>query len=118
MGIVYLFRANKHDLFKIGFTDGDPERRLGEVQTGCPYRLSIYAYIDLNGKIDAQVVERAIHRELARCRMSGEWFAISLERANEVIRCYGESPKAQEWGVKVCLRQSSEQIAIREEVTT
>ena len=57
--------------FKVGISR-DPYKRLAQLQTGCPFRLSLY-YGDLAS--DAAVRdEKEIHRRLSLFTTAGEWF--------------------------------------------
>jgi hypothetical protein len=42
-GTVYIIRAVDTNFVKVGFTQGDPRKRLRELQTGCPLRLEVEA---------------------------------------------------------------------------
>lgn len=54
---------------KIGFTKSDPEGRLGNLQNGSPYGLS------LEGVIEGELRhEQRIHELLAKHHIRGEWF--------------------------------------------
>lgn len=72
--MVYFIEAVGAGLVKIGFTDGNPEDRLKQLQTGCPHALRLRAAMhgDLNR-------EKAMHQQFAHLRESGEWFRLTLE---------------------------------------
>lgn len=61
---------------KIGFA-ADVERRLCQLQTGCPYPIQVFAVIP----DCAPPVERVFHTALAEYRGVGEWF-----QHNEVLK--------------------------------
>jgi hypothetical protein len=44
--VIYIINAMGTDLYKIGFTDGNIEKRLASLQTGCPDKLTITATLD------------------------------------------------------------------------
>ena len=46
MATVYFFKVGDKELFKIGKTTGDPEKRLKAVSTGSAYPLEIYKLIE------------------------------------------------------------------------
>lgn len=71
-GKIYVFGNMKENICKIGFSV-DPEKRLDEVQTGCPYDLFILAIFD--GTIS---LEKQLHRQYRqyRTRNKGEWFRL------------------------------------------
>lgn len=68
---LYILQSQGTGAIKIGRSD-DPERRLGEVQTGCPYRLRIILVAK-----DMGYREKSVHRAMRRHRTrqaDGEWF--------------------------------------------
>lgn len=71
---VYFVRARgKPQRLKIGKAS-DPERRLKELQTGCPYPLQLEAKLKCRNERHAFQVERAAHEYFAAERTIGEWF--------------------------------------------
>lgn len=72
MGCIYFVRAVGIDMVKIGFTDGHPKMRMGDLQVGSPIRLESVGFIE--GTTDD---EQAIHRTFAEHRSHGEWFHMS-----------------------------------------
>jgi hypothetical protein len=54
---------------KIGFTRGDPRQRLKDLQTGCPFRLSLLGSVP-----GCMTMEAELHGVLDEYRVSGEWF--------------------------------------------
>lgn len=67
---IYFIRAGRN--VKIGYTAGDPQRRLRGLQTGNVRRLQLLAAIP--GGIED---EQRLHERFARYRISGEWFSLS-----------------------------------------
>ena len=67
--MIYFIRIGVDGPIKVGFTSGDPAKRLHTLQAGCPYDLQLLAIAegDLND-------ERGIHAKFAESRMRGEWF--------------------------------------------
>lgn len=67
--MIYFIEAVGADRLKIGYTLSQPEKRLKEIQTGCPHKLQVLFAIegDQNG-------EKELHRTFAHLRESGEWF--------------------------------------------
>jgi hypothetical protein len=47
-GCTYFVRAGIRGAIKIGYTSGDPEARLSQLQTGCPHPLRLIGVIDSN----------------------------------------------------------------------
>lgn len=59
--------------FKVGLSR-NPKARLANLQTGCPFRLSLYVS-DMTGcGLPAPAFEREVHRRLSGIALSGEWF--------------------------------------------
>ena len=81
IGRIYFIACEPLSAVKIGFTSGDAQKRLKELQTGCPVKLQLLGCV-----IGTQDEERMVHKRFARRRMQGEWFKIeengrsSLER--------------------------------------
>jgi hypothetical protein len=77
-GTVYIIRAVDTNFVKVGFTQGDPRKRLRELQTGCPLRLEVEAAMP--GTLEA---EQFIHEMLTRFQVKApggnEWFCIGPE---------------------------------------
>ena len=71
---VYFIRAcGKPQRLKIG-KSADPEGRLKQLQTGCPYPLRLEAKLKCRDGYHATRVERAAHEYFAADRKHGEWF--------------------------------------------
>jgi Meiotically up-regulated gene 113 len=69
---------------KIGFTNkSDPEERVRELGTGCPYPLQL-----IGAMVGDEGVESTLHSRFASSRMNGEWFEptdelVALARSTE-----------------------------------
>lgn len=63
----YLIAADDSPLVKIGYTGGDPMKRLAGLQTGQPATLRLVRFWPGD-------YERALHRRFAQHRKRGEWF--------------------------------------------
>ncbi len=111
---VYFLKAEKEDIFKIGYTARPPMVRLNQVQANCPYRLSIFGLINHAGR----TTEREIHGRLAERRINGEWFRLTNQEAREVLADYGVSPDPSyivltfDTGVKYCMRLKDHEIFV------
>lgn len=57
---------------KVGFTAGDPEKRIKNLQTGCPYPIKLLGYIF--GSVER---EQELHSVFDQYRGLGEWFEYS-----------------------------------------
>lgn len=70
--MIYFIQADGTDRVKIGFTAGDPAKRLADLQTGCPHRLVILATAS-----GSEQDEGRWHKDFATDRVQGEWFRLS-----------------------------------------
>lgn len=71
--MIYVIRADNTNLYKIGFTDRDYEKRLNELQTGCPHDLTLVLWLD-----GTQEEERSLHDKLNGFRFKREWFELDF----------------------------------------
>jgi hypothetical protein len=62
---------------KIGKSDGHPQRRLDQLQTGNAHKLALLAY-------SVSQSEREVQRKLRKHRVRGEWFTVAVEVLQEV----------------------------------
>lgn len=69
---LYAARAGNTDQVKIGVTN-NPNKRLKQVQTDCPYRVRFVFLQEWEG---AWGVERRIHAMIGSRRGIGEWFTL------------------------------------------
>lgn len=69
-GFVYVIHAIGTNRVKVGFSK-EPEKRLKELQTGSPYKLSLLTQWPGN-----ETDERRAHARLRRYKIGGEWFDI------------------------------------------
>lgn len=77
---------------KIGMA-GNPQSRLSNLQTSCPFPIDLYATLNLPREL-AAVTEQLAHEAFDSHRMQGEWFDIAplhaaigvLDLARDVIR--------------------------------
>lgn len=72
--MVYFIEAVGVGLVKIGFTDGEPEVRLRQLQTGCPHKLRLRMAFAAE-----RSVEQWCHEKFGHLRTGGEWFQLTLE---------------------------------------
>jgi hypothetical protein len=71
-GAVYFMLAVGTPLVKVGWTSGDPTKRLASLQVGCPHQLIILAAIPAGAYF-----EGVVHRKLWESHVRGEWFRLS-----------------------------------------
>lgn len=67
--MIYFIQDTSVLNIKIGFTAGDAEKRLRELQTGSPCGLVVLATIP-----GEKALERTLHERFASARVHGEWF--------------------------------------------
>ena len=84
---VYFVRVAGQSVFKVGISD-NPERRLADMQIGCPYELLLYATALVT---DAETVEKQLHRVLSSVQVRGEWFAISPGEVNTILEKFSQT---------------------------
>ena len=69
-GFIYFIQANGAGPIKIGFTAGNPCRRMVKIQSDCPWPVSLLGAVP--GSLDD---EAAFHARLSDHVTQGEWFA-------------------------------------------
>lgn len=72
-GYIYFIRAGRTPWVKIGWAL-DPEKRLGELQTGNPHKLHLIGYLP-----GTQRDETGWHYRHAHNGRRGEWFPLTVE---------------------------------------
>ncbi len=88
IGYVYVMRSPMHErnIYKIGFTNRNPEDRAGDLSasSGQPDHLVVVQSWKV---LDARRIEQAIHRRLGEFRLTDrrEFFKVKFERARSVI---------------------------------
>ena len=68
------FITQGNEYVKIGYTNGVPNRRLGELQVGNPHELSIKLLLFGDDRM-----ERAMHEQFKQYHCRGEWYYLSHE---------------------------------------
>jgi hypothetical protein len=89
-GCIYFVQPTDGGLIKIGQTRNSPQKRLAELQIGCPVPLELLGV--LPGTIEH---ERSLHRRFADLRQHNEWFEPG-ERLLYFIRRWAIPPG--DWG--------------------
>lgn len=67
-------------LYKIGHA-ANVEKRIRQLQTGCPTEIRLFASLKCSGKAQAADVERRLHAVFASRRRIGEWFQFASRQA-------------------------------------
>lgn len=73
MGKVYLLNAWGTDRYKIGITKGDIDKRIKQLQTGCPDEIILTNSYETE---NYRKLEGWMHRKLNSKRVEGEWFEL------------------------------------------
>lgn len=89
MQILYILQNGDTDQYKIGVTN-NLNRRLQQLQTGCPYELKVIKlWTHYNRKI-VEKYERVLHRYFTKCgckiRDNGEWFILRIPDINYLCK--------------------------------
>lgn len=74
MSYIYIISNEKH--FKIGFSK-NPQRRLAQLQTGCPDKLSLKYSLEIE-IAPIHIIEKIMHKQCPK-KVSGEWFDGNLD---------------------------------------
>ena len=79
---VYLLKIVNDDktLYKIGFTRGNVNKRIKELQTGCPYEIQV---VDSYCSEYGMIIERSLHNKYSHNKTYGEWFELGLKEELE-----------------------------------
>lgn len=72
-GFVYFMVNNEYSFCKIGFSD-NPEKRISEIQTGCPYVLKLHHFVTGTTRD-----EKKQHQKYKHLNSNGEWFFVKDE---------------------------------------
>ena len=68
----FIYLIGCHDFTKVGIAD-NPERRLMELQVGCPYQLKILATLATPNAVRDEAM---LHAMWKRYEVLGEWFLL------------------------------------------
>ena len=79
-GTVYVIKAEKTGLYKIGYTI-NPEQRLKQLQLSSPDILHYVIEIQIG---DMVALEKRLHEEYADKRVNGEWFNLTPEDVQSI----------------------------------
>lgn len=81
-GYVYLIHCDGSTYYKIGITYNSPVQRMKELQTGCPYKLTmVMAFAVVNPEAE----EYRLHEQFIERRTTGEWFDLDPQAFADVI---------------------------------
>ena len=80
--LTYILQAEDHDLFKVGHTTTTIDKRIKALQTGCPFRLTVYKTIP---SFFPDKLEKVIQGLMRNERKQGEWFAVTAQEIDNVL---------------------------------
>jgi hypothetical protein len=81
--MIYLFKATKKNLYKIGEVLNDPARRLSDVQTSSPYDLELIVLAD--GDKEHEKKMHKLFEEYRVQRAGTEWFEFTVAELYKII---------------------------------
>lgn len=90
-------KHNEIRFIKVGISQ-DPEKRLKQLQTGCPFPLAI---IKLFKHDDARYLEQELHKDLERYNTSGEWFMIPQSGLTSTIKHLSKLVDSKKPNIKI-----------------
>jgi hypothetical protein len=89
---VYLIVDAKNDRVKIGHS-AVPKRRLHQLQSACPDKLSLELVIMFRNKDAAEAFERHLHNRFESLQIHGEWFEEGADIFESIQHDYAPSPE-------------------------
>jgi hypothetical protein len=85
-GCVYFLKHNGLNPVKIGYTQGEnPLNRFASFQTYAPFGGELIGFIR---SINAKELETKLHKKFTSKRLEGEWFDLTIEEVEEIIKLY------------------------------
>ena len=83
--MIYIIRAHESGFVKIGYTKNNQtlEKRLKNLKGSCPFKLFVEA--KMNG---SKLKERCLHSFCISRHQSGEWFNLSQEEVQRMVKKY------------------------------
>ena len=82
MSILYVLHCDGK--YKLGITTTSVAKRVKQLQTGCPYKITRYWSKRCS---NYQEMERYFHRKFAKKRLCGEWFALDDKDLEFIKSC-------------------------------
>lgn len=87
-GFIYFVACEPLQAVKIGFTKSHPHVRLRALQTGCPSRLKLLAFVE--GSVDE---EQQLHQAFRPLHIHGEWFRHEMKLRDFIF--YLDAPSGE-----------------------
>lgn len=79
----YIYIMSNGDAFKVGLSI-DPKRRLRQLQTGSPKKLSLVYFVEIE-TAPVKILESIMHRYLKMNHLTGEWFNADLATIKNLL---------------------------------
>jgi hypothetical protein len=93
-GCVYFFKHIGLTPVKIGYTTSNsPISRFKDFKTYAPYGAEIVGFFQTK---DANKIESELHQKFSSKRLDGEWFNLTKEEVDEILRIYTEKTLIEE----------------------
>lgn len=86
----YVIRCGDSNYYKIGLAE-KPHVRLGGLQTGCPYKLSLTMSRWAINRERAEFIEKGLHKMFQDCRILSEWFELTQIELNLIGQVFDET---------------------------
>jgi hypothetical protein len=87
-GFVYFIQKKNQDIFKIGMTYSDPEKRLKQLQISTPDELLLVQTIYCN---HPRILENQLHIQFKEKHIRGEWFNLSEATIQDFVNSYPDN---------------------------
>ena len=72
---IYLIKEDHTNHYRIGITKQLISKRIKQLQTGCPHKITLVDYYETTDK----KLETMVHGRLKKFQINGEWFDLPLE---------------------------------------
>ncbi len=82
--MIYFAQDSQTYHIKIGWTDGDVEKRVASLQTGNPHSIKLLLAVPATREM-----EPALHRIFSKTRACGEWFHPSFDLLHLIVQLAG-----------------------------
>lgn len=85
--LIYIIKAGS--LYKIGVTGVSIDKRITQLQTGCPHKINKVYVGKCKSMKHARSIEKSLHRRYKKANTHGEWF--KLKSPNNAIKYIKEN---------------------------
>lgn len=93
-GCVYFFKHVGLNPVKIGYSENEsPYSRFNEFKTYAPFGAECLGFITTSSP---NRLEKELHKKFSANRLEGEWFDITIEQVNNVVKNYSSREQLKE----------------------